>query len=229
MNRKRYRMVAWGWVLAGLMLFLGAGAHAGELPVSGQLVNGLRYLRVPAGEATLHYKVYRGDYIKFDLAPDDGPMVLTVPDLGIQQQLVPGNEPGPYFKMKTTSRFGFSLGDRSGVIDVVDYKPNNYRELTAAEAARFLEREKPIILDVRTPREYKQGHLAQAVLIPVQELQRRLAELSAYRDREILVYCATGNRSTVASKIMIDKGFTRITNLRYGIVDWQRREYPVVR
>jgi rhodanese-related sulfurtransferase len=53
-----------------------------------------------------------------------------------------------------------------------------------------------------------------------------LAELS---DEPILIYCATGNRSTVASKLLIDKGFTRIFNLRHGIVDWVRNKYPIVK
>jgi rhodanese-related sulfurtransferase len=82
---------------------------------------------------------------------------------------------------------------------------------------------------VRTPAEFKAGHLPHAVLIPVQELQRRIGELAAYRNKDILVYCATGNRSTVASKILIDQGFTNIANLRNGIVDWQRRNYPMTR
>jgi rhodanese-related sulfurtransferase len=87
---------------------------------------------------------------------------------------------------------------------VVDFHPDSYREMTAAQAADFIARMDPLILDVRTPGEFKRGHLPQAMLIPVQELQRRIAELSAYRQNDILIYCATGNRSTVASKILID-------------------------
>lgn len=44
----------------------------------------------------------------------------------------------------------------------------------------------------------------------------------------ILVYCATGNRSTVAAKILIDNGFKRIFNLRQGISGWERDKHPVV-
>ena len=87
----------------------------------------------------------------------------------------------------------------------------------------------PLILDVRTPREFQAGHLPDAVLIPVQVLQANISRLASYRAREILVYCATGNRSTVASKILIDGGFKQIANLRHGIVDWQSRNLPVVR
>jgi rhodanese-related sulfurtransferase len=66
-------------------------------------------------------------------------------------------------------------------------------------------------------------------LIPVQELQGRLKELTAYIDREILVYCATGNRSTVASKILIDHDFKQIANMRYGIYGWEKKNFPMTR
>jgi rhodanese-related sulfurtransferase len=67
------------------------------------------------------------------------------------------------------------------------------------------------------------------VLLPVQQLQGRLGDLAAYKDREILVYCATGNRSTVASKILIDNGFKQIVNMRHGIYDWAKKNFPVTR
>lgn len=226
MDNRWLRMMG---ILAGLLVWVGIGAQAAASPVSGRLVNGLRYLPVASEAGPLHYTVYRGDYIKFELPPNTGSALLTIPDLDIRHPLPSDMASAPYFKMRQTGRFAFTLGDRMGVITVVDFRPSNYREVTASQAAAFLGQNKPLILDVRTPGEFKRGHLADAVLIPVQELQRRIAELSAYRDQDILIYCATGNRSTVASKIMLDQGFKHITNLRYGIVDWQRRNYPVVR
>jgi rhodanese-related sulfurtransferase len=93
----------------------------------------------------------------------------------------------------------------------------------------MIERDDPVILDVRTRREYARAHLAGSILIPLQELQARIGELSGHKDREILVYCATGNRSTVAAKILIDSGFNRIYNMRRGIAGWGQEKMPVVR
>ena len=93
----------------------------------------------------------------------------------------------------------------------------------------LIKNEGPLILDVRTQHEYNRGHLHNSVLIPVQELQSRYKELGNHKDREILIYCATGNRSTVASKILIDSGFKHIVNMRGGISDWIKKNYPVVR
>jgi len=73
------------------------------------------------------------------------------------------------------------------------------------------------------------GHLENSILIPVQELQSRINELRAYKNNNILIYCATGNRSTVASKILIDSGFMKISNLKNGIAEWAKGQYRVVR
>ena len=131
--------------------------------------------------------------------------------------------------MKIPGTFAFSLGDVDGNLTVINYHQTSYREVSSNEAAELIQNEQPIILDVRTPNEYKRGHLHQSILIPVQELQNRYKELGTRKDREILIYCATGNRSTVASKILIDNGFKHIVNMRGGIYNWSKKNYPVTR
>ena len=197
--------------------------------VSGRLVNGLRILPVPAGGQDLRFKVYRGDYIKFGIDAASKPLLLTVPQLDIQQEVSADLAKSPYFKMKQTGAFAFTLGKIRGRITVINYNQSHYTELSAAEAEKLIADRAPLILDVRTPGEYKRGHLENAALIPVQILGTNLDKLADYKDREILIYCATGNRSTVASKILIDNGFNRIFNLRRGIVDWHKHRYPVVK
>ena len=154
--------------------------------------------------------------------------VLSIPELGIEQRVTGRVVEDRHITMRRTGVLPFTLNGRSGTMTILDFKRPNYRELTAAQAADMIARFEPLILDVRTPREFQAGHIPDAVLLPVQLLQGNLDRLAAYRDREILIYCATGNRSTVASKILIDNGFKQIANLRHGIADWQRRQLPVV-
>jgi rhodanese-related sulfurtransferase len=52
---------------------------------------------------------------------------------------------------------------------------------------------------------------------------------AGHAQRPILICCATGNRSTVAAKILIDRGVQRVYNLRPGIAGWERENLPVVR
>ncbi len=155
--------------------------------------------------------------------------ILEIPALSVKQRLSSQIDDAPYFKMKNAGRFQFALAGISGQIQVYEYKQPYYRAVDAKKAAQILTNQKPILLDVRTRREFKRGHIPDAKLIPVQELQNRLGELAAYKHSDILIYCATGNRSTVASKILIDNGFKRIINMRYGIAQWSRNKYPVTK
>ncbi len=204
-------------------------AESEDLHISGQLQNGYRVLAVSDNEAEINFTVYRGDYIKFDLSGAKEEPVLAIPLLSIQQNLQLALRDAPYFKMKDLGTYPFTLGRTRGVIKVVEFEKPQYALLTTDEAAQLIGNISPLILDVRTPEEYRSGHLANSVLIPVQELQERYADLLQYKDEDILIYCATGNRSTVAAKILIDKGFTRIYNLRHGIFDWSRKGHPITR
>jgi rubrerythrin len=76
------------------------------------------------------------------------------------------------------------------------------------------------LLDVRQPKEYEQGHMPGAKLIPIGDLERRLAELD--RDTPIIVYCATGGRSRIAAQMLAGKGFGKVYNLSGGIKAWKR-------
>jgi adenylyltransferase/sulfurtransferase len=75
------------------------------------------------------------------------------------------------------------------------------------------------LLDVREPHEYKIANLG-APLIPVGELEKRVGELSAEKDREIVIHCRSGARSQKAALILKNAGFTQPENLAGGILAW---------
>jgi rhodanese-related sulfurtransferase/rubrerythrin len=79
-------------------------------------------------------------------------------------------------------------------------------------------REGLTIVDVRQPGEYEQGHIPGARLIPVGELDSRIAEIPA--DRPVLVYCAMGGRSRMAAQILSGKGFPEVIDLSGGFRAW---------
>ena len=96
------------------------------------------------------------------------------------------------------------------------------------ETAKSLIEGRPnlVILDVRTPSEFDDGHIEGAINIPVDDLVGRLDELSI--DEELLVYCRTGNRSARAVETLQDNGFTKIFHIEEGITAWIDAGYPVV-
>lgn len=194
--------------------------------ISGSLESGYRVLPVNSEQA-LEYFVHRGDYIKFSFSPNKAGISVKFPSLDYTNTITGKPETDPFFKMSSAGDYKFKLGSRSGIIHVLEYREPSYQEFTALEAHTFIDEHNPFILDVRTPREYAAGHLRNAVLVPVQELQSRVQELSKEKNNQILVYCHSGNRSTVASKILIDNGFMRIYNMRPGIRGWNQSGYPV--
>ncbi len=202
---------------------------AAQQRLSGEVIAGYRVLPVAESQDQLNFTVYRGDYIKFSYDSKLGPLPFVLPELKYKQTINPAPEKSPFFKMKKAGAYGFTLGDRAGTLTVIELVRPNYTELTAAQAAELLKNLKPFILDVRTPQEYKQFSIKGAHLLPIGQLQARIGELEAYKNDDVFVYCATGNRSTVASKILADAGFKRIYNLRYGAYDWARRGFPIVK
>ena len=86
-----------------------------------------------------------------------------------------------------------------------------------------------LILDVRTMDEYKSGRIYGANLIPVQELEQKLAMIQAFKGKTILVYCHSGVRSNHAQSILKKNGFSNVIDLKGGIVSWQGARLPVVK
>ena len=88
-----------------------------------------------------------------------------------------------------------------------------------------------LILDVRTPREYSGtlGHIKGSKLIPIQELEKKWEEIVAYKNKKVIVYCKSGGRSAKASAFLKEKGFEHIENMLGGMMEWNKRGYPVER
>jgi metal-sulfur cluster biosynthetic enzyme/rhodanese-related sulfurtransferase len=95
-----------------------------------------------------------------------------------------------------------------------------YRDVQAAEALALCEKTPGlVVLDVRTPAEFASGHIPNARLLPIDELEDRMGELPA-KDTPILVHCAAGGRSAAASELLGRYGFTRLYNLLGGMHAW---------
>lgn len=84
------------------------------------------------------------------------------------------------------------------------------------------------LIDVRTPKEYKAGHLknAQNIHLYDKDFEQRIDKLD--KNKPVFVYCKVGGRSAEAVEIMQAKGFKNITELKGGIDAWQEAGKPVV-
>jgi rhodanese-related sulfurtransferase len=86
---------------------------------------------------------------------------------------------------------------------------------------------KPFLLDVREPWEYVAGHVPEAQLIPLGELEARVNEVP--RDRPVLAICHSGQRSLAAAGYLLQLGYTAVSNVDGGTAAWIERGYPVER
>ncbi len=102
-----------------------------------------------------------------------------------------------------------------------------YRTISAAEAKSIMESDSSLlILDVRSNVEYESSHLKDAVNVPLQNLTSRLVEFD--KNAAILVYCGSGQRSSQACTILVERGFTKVFNIQGGIAAWREAGYLVV-
>lgn len=98
--------------------------------------------------------------------------------------------------------------------------------ITAAELHKKLKgKQKPFLLDVRSPREFSDGSIAGARLIPLGELDQHLDELP--RNRPMVCLCRSGRRSAKACRQLAAAGFVDVVNLSGGMMAWQRAKLPV--
>ena len=92
-------------------------------------------------------------------------------------------------------------------------------------AERFAEGS--IALDVRTPTEREQRHVAGSLHVPLNHLSERLHDIP--RDRPLLVYCAGGYRSSIAVSVLQRKGFVNVGEIAGGLAAWETAQLPVER
>ncbi len=92
---------------------------------------------------------------------------------------------------------------------------------------QYLTTQQGILLDVRTPEEYREGHLAHSINIDYKadDFKKVVAQLD--KNRPYFVYCKAGVRSQKATNIMRNLGFTQLYNLDGGIDAWKAEGLPV--
>jgi rhodanese-related sulfurtransferase len=97
------------------------------------------------------------------------------------------------------------------------------REVNREEARKLID-EGAQLVDVRADHEWETGRIAGATHIPLPELPQRTAELD--QDRQVVIYCRGGSRSSMAATALADAGFDAV-KMSEGIVGWSEDELPL--
>ena len=100
--------------------------------------------------------------------------------------------------------------------------------ITQSELLARLGKKDPdlVVLDVRTPAEFAAGHVPGARNVSHDELPSRLAELSSLKDKDVVLYCRSGRRTTLAEQALRAAGFTKLLHLEGDFQAWEAAQQP---
>lgn len=104
-----------------------------------------------------------------------------------------------------------------------------YKQADVTQAVKLMNNDDSVVLDVREDNEVRDGKIQGAKHIPLAQLDKRITELEKSKDKPILVYCRSGNRSTHACATLSKHGFADVSNLAGGFTAWQSANLPVVK
>jgi rhodanese-related sulfurtransferase len=101
------------------------------------------------------------------------------------------------------------------------------RQIGTLEATRLMNQSNAVVLDVREPGEFASGRIPRSKNMPMGELSKRLDELGKFKDRPVIVACASGNRSGGALRVLKGAGFSQLYALKGGLGAWREASLPV--
>ncbi|HWP01293.1 MAG TPA: rhodanese-like domain-containing protein [Methylococcus sp.] len=113
--------------------------------------------------------------------------------------------------------------------DLIESLFRKHKVISATGAVALLNSEGTLVIDVREPHEYAEGHIDGARHIPLGKLEERISELDAYKDASIIVTCQQGTRSPHACKILTKHGFRQVHEMRGGMLAWKDANFPITK
>lgn len=96
-------------------------------------------------------------------------------------------------------------------------------------ATELINHQDALVLDVRPAADFAQGHIINALNIPVNGFKKQLGTLQKHKERPIVVACRSGSQSAMACRELRKGGFGDVHNLRGGVLAWQNANLPLSR
>jgi len=93
---------------------------------------------------------------------------------------------------------------------------------------RLQDTRSPVVIDVRTPSEFTQGHISGAVNVPITELKSRLVSLDLNSGQPVVAVCRSARRSIPAARLFEGDGMKKVCQLQGGMLAWEKAGLPTV-
>jgi rhodanese-related sulfurtransferase len=101
--------------------------------------------------------------------------------------------------------------------------------ITPQEATLKINHDEALVLDVREDSEFTEGHILDAMHIPLGSLSAKINSLEKYRQHPIIVSCRSGNRSGHACHVLKKNQFEQVFNLKGGVIAWETTGLPLTK
>jgi rhodanese-related sulfurtransferase len=135
--------------------------------------------------------------------------------------------------MEFISQNFFLIGAIVAILILIIGEPMRRRMLgiesaTTADAVALSNHEDAVFIDVREQRELGDtGMIQGAVHMPLSSFKKNVGQVEKYRNKPVVVYCRSGNRSVSAAGTLKKSGFEKVYNLTGGITAWQKENLPI--
>ena len=102
------------------------------------------------------------------------------------------------------------------------------KALSPFAATKLLNGGEALFIDVRDDKEYKAGHITNAKHVPLSNMDKFMHELEKYKDKDVVIYCESGQRSQRAGAKLRKNGFTQLHQISGGLAEWEKANLPIV-
>ncbi len=102
------------------------------------------------------------------------------------------------------------------------------KALSPFAATKLLNEGEAVFLDVRDDKEYKAGHIMNAQHVPLSNMDKFMHELEKHKDKDVVIYCDSGQRAQRAGARLKKNGFTRLHVISGGLGEWEKANLPIV-
>ena len=103
------------------------------------------------------------------------------------------------------------------------------KRASTLQVTQMMNRGKTVVVDVRTPEEFADGHLRDAKNIPLADFGARIGELDKSKGKSVVVVCQSGARADKAVKLLQAAGFEDVVSLDGGLPAWRAANLPTVK
>jgi rhodanese-related sulfurtransferase len=110
----------------------------------------------------------------------------------------------------------------------IQQRMSRVKEVSPSEATRLLNHEQATLIDMRTDKDYREGHILNAINVPASDGEIPAA-LEKHRERPVIVYCQRGQRSKALCNKLSKQGFESVYNLQGGVLAWQKADLPLTK